>query len=278
MVTPITPFLLVSTANESILQRADQKLKFLRIQKMTLSRPTTLRNYVQQIRNYQAYTHMVIDISAVEERDEDFIEALEAIRMFRDDMRLIIYAVDLKNNEDFFDALVNHGFTNIVAVLDEKLEESAKWEQIQNDILECFSEKGLSERRWRTYQKVDLAAMYEAERQARAAEELKRKIPDFSKLRMKICIFGTDSRVGATTVVLVTASYFSAGNANVKVVLRSQEQLSALKRYLNINDGSYDKPLVYGENIVFTSSGEQNESFNIVIEDMGKYSSVPLQA
>lgn len=276
----IYPFLIAKSSNESILREVGQKLKFIDIRKIILNEPTALMNYVGQMRNFSANTHIVIDVSAISENDEEFVEALEGIQLQRDDMRIIIYAVDLKDGKEFLNTLVSKGYTNIVAVSDDTAEETAKWEQIKSDMQECFSEDGLSEKRWKTYQIINEPFLESLQMQLKGQEQQEIKIPDFSETSLKICIFGTDKKVGTTTAVLVTASYFSAGNADVKVILQSEQHISDLKQYYGAV-GTNDNAVLfnYNDNVVFTSETEQdeNENFNAVIIDMGKYGSVPLQ-
>ena len=272
------PFLIARTSNESILREIGQKLKFIDIRKIILNEPTALMNYVGQMRNFSANTHMVIDVSAISENDEEFVEALEGIQLQRDDMKIIIYAVDLKNGKEFLNTLVRNGYTNIVAVSDEAVEETAKWEQIKSDLQECFSEEGLSEKRWKTY-RIDVEPPLESvQMQLKEENEQEIKVPDFSDTHVKICVFGTDRRVGTTTAALTIASYFSAGKADVKVVLQSAQHIAALKSFYGF-DSADTEVFNYSDNIVFSSSAEQDESdiFNAVVIDMGKYGRVPLQ-
>lgn len=272
------PFLIARTSNESILREIGQKLKFIDVRKIILSEPTALMNYVGQMRNFSTNTHMVIDVSAISENDEEFIEALEGIQLQRDDMRIIIYAVDLKNGKEFLNTLVSNGFTNIVAVSDDTADESAKWEQIKSDLQECFSEEGLSEKRWQTYRIESEPSLESMQMQLKESGGQEIKIPDFSDTHVKICVFGTDRRVGTTTAALTVASYFSAGKADVKVVLQSAQHIAALKSFYG-SDSADTEVFNYSDNVVFSSSAEQDENdiFNAVIIDMGKYGSAPLQ-
>ena len=269
------PFLIARTSNESILREIGQKLKFIDIRKIILNEPTALMNYVGQMRNFSANTHMVIDVSAISENDEEFVEALEGIQLQRDDMKIIIYAVDLKNGKEFLNTLVRNGYTNIVAVSGEAAEETAKWEQIKSDLQECFSEEGLSEKRWKTY-RIDVEPPLE-NIQMQLKEENEQE-PDFSDTHVKICVFGTDRRVGTTTAALTIASYFSAGKADVKVVLQTAQHIMSLKSFYGF-DSADTEVFNYSDNVVFSSSAEQDENdiFNAVVIDMGKYGSVPLQ-
>lgn len=278
MQNTIYPFLIAKSSNEGILREVSQKMNFIDVRKIILNEPTSLMNYLGQMRNFSANTHMVIDTTAIEEKGEDFLEALDGIKLQRDDMRLIIYAVDMQKGDEFLDRLVNSGYTNIVASLSDDIDEAKRWEQIKKDLQDCFSEEGLPAKRWKTYRinnEQSLRQRQEAINEEKANEI---KIPDFKSLHTKICVFGTDAKVGTTTAVLTLASYFAAGNADVKVVLQSEEQIGKLSKYFGAGEQTV---YTHGDNTVFTADGEEKpqekDIFNVTIFDMGKYGSAPLQ-
>ncbi len=199
----------------------------------------SLKKFVSHdIRNFTHCKELVLDRGAFSDEDEYFIEAIEEfLTMY--DARVTVICQVLSGEENLMKRLMDIDVTNLVTQTDAA--------GIKNDIRECLSPEGM--------------------RKYISGEDTREAKYVFNTENIEIAVFGSQSRVGTTTVAVGMANWLSSVGAKVCYVEANRSKcLSFLidayemekKNDFYVYDGvyyQYDRPV--------------NEIFNFIIYDMG---------
>lgn len=195
----------------------------------------------RDLRNYLYQSHYVFDISAFQEKGDDFISLCEGIALQKERDSIIIYADGFYPGDDFLDKLVHKGFHNIIANYPD-VNEKTNISKMMEDLKECLT-TGLSRQKWRRFDK-SFDAFAEAREAAMLAEKENEK-PRYSNANLHIAIVGAQSRIGTTTFALRMAEYFRSHDSESVVVCASKhgaDQLEMMETCFEdakVQDGIY---------------------------------------
>lgn len=192
------------------------------------------------LKNCFYQSHYVLDVSAFQEKDDEFISLCEGITYQKDNANIVIYADQFYPGDSFLDKLVHSGFTNIVANYPD-VDDKTNIAKMMEDLKECLT-SGLSKQKWRRFDNT-FDAFAEAREAALIAEKEKEK-PRFSQAELHIAVVGAQSRIGTTTFALRLAEYFHSRDGESVVVCTNNhgiEQLDMMKEFheVTVKDGVY---------------------------------------
>lgn len=143
---------------------------------------------------------MIIDISALDDADEDIVEAINSYRILYDETRIIIVAPTRAPGDKMLAELFGLGIQNIIATTD--------YLEMKKELIVCLSEKGKSFKEALIFRDVKNTVA--------VVEEKKRAV-----IRVQIGIAGTQRRIGATHMVIEFAAYLRSKGYLVAVCERN---------------------------------------------------------
>lgn len=196
---------------------------------------------VYDMRSFSHFTEVVLDRLAFGDTDEEFAQAIEEFLTMYSARITVIYE-GLEPSTPLFQALLESGVGNIVC-------NTRIWE-IQQEIRECLSATGMR----RYTPKMRLERLDGQEHY------------NFGCENIRIAVFGSQARIGATTVALGLSAWLARVGASVCYVEANESgHLANLVR-------SYEMELETGgwkfENVHYRSM-ETQEHVNFIIYDIG---------
>lgn len=217
-----------------------------------------LQFIIRDMRNYAHLKYFVIDRTAVTEDDNSFVEAISSFHtMF--DARIIVICEGYSELDSFIQQLIMKGVTDIVTAVE--------IEDIQREILECLSPKGMLRR-------------YKMKQEKPKNQDV--PINDTSAVKkytfecenIQIAVAGSQRRVGVTTTAVNLACWIQAhgGTACYIESHRHKHMTHILTLY---NNHQEDHHYTIGD-VDFYLTDEIDKTYNFIITDCGELEE-PLQ-
>ena len=263
-----TDILLITTReNEGILRQIPKKEGY-ESPRTQIGSNWSLRRFIDKdLKNYMTQTYFALDITAFIEQGDEFVALLEELRAKHEKCVFVIIGGKLIEGDRLLDSLVQKGFTNIIANFSGE-KDNEKFELISKDFKECFSENGLSVERYSRFL-IKNETSNEDENQSEIPE--KPNTHDFSGMEKVICIFGSQSRIGATTFALNLCGNVSAGNGKAALVLvgiDANTELEFMREYFNA-DCNNDYLSINGIDVFTSDNSEKVCGYNLIVYDFG---------
>lgn len=199
---------------------------------------------------------LIIDLSALDDSDEDVLNAIKTIRTLYDTVRIIIVAPTRIPGDRLLSDLFGLGILNIIATSD--------YFQLKQELIVCLSEKG------------------KGFKDALVFQEVRENVEVIGKERLKVVnrvligVAGTESRVGVTHNAIILANYLK--KLGFLVAIAERNHSGDFERIRNgfsekLFDGSYFSM----HNVDYypeISSKEKmkavtDKSYNFIINDFG---------
>lgn len=273
----IYPFLIARKENAELLSTVCKKLSISKeAQRKLIGKSWKLSEILKSLRNYSVQTHFIIDLGAVDEKDEMLISMLDGIRYQRDDAVIILFSDELSPGSTVLDKLYRGGYKNIIASTDKDNPEH-NWELIFSDLEKCLTEGELPEERSVLYRLPDPepeeTEKKKSEKDKCNSVECKpASVYTYSNCDIRLNFYGASERVGTTSLTLITAQYFyNHGAEDVCVVFKSKEEARRFRLYYGINDSEPELFTYCG--IHFTPNLDDSVVSQVVLCDMGVFSS-----
>ncbi len=129
---------------------------------------------------------LIIDTSALDDADEDIVDAINSYRMLYDEARIIVISPNRAPGDKMLAALFGLGIQNIIATTD--------YLQMKSELVICLSEKGKSYKDALVFRDVkDTVAIVEEKQKA--------------VIRVQLAVAGTQKRIGASHTAITLATY-----------------------------------------------------------------------
>ncbi len=148
----------------------------------------------------QEVNMLLIDISALDDSDEDIVDAINSYRMLYDESRIIIIAPNRTAGDRMLAELFALGIQNIIATTD--------YLQMKSELMVCLSKKGKSYK--------DALVFKEIKDTVAIIEEKKKAV-----IRVQVALAGTQTRVGTTHMAITFAAYLRSKGYIVAVCERN---------------------------------------------------------
>lgn len=240
---------LTSTKKVNLLDFIEEELE-LPVKKLIGS--FSLNSFVvKDMRFYSHVRYLAIDREAINETDEETVQALLSFQMMYE-MRIIVISEGLPESSPFLQELIQADIQNVVI--------AEKIDMIQDELRECFSEMGML-RHKTTGESNSLEAMP----QLTAVEEATQF--RFNCTNVIIAIAGCDRRVGVTTTAFNLVCWINAhGGSACYVEANSNNHLAHIIQLF--------KPDKFGnaysmEGSDFYITKELNQDYNFIVIDCG---------
>lgn len=261
----LSPLLIARKENAGILRNIEKDIEFLTPREQ-IGSGWSLKLFLQSdLKNYRLQTHFVLDVSAFIEKDDDFIGLLEGISLQNEKAVIIIYADNNFAGDDFLDKLVRKGYTNIVANYDTK-DEKQNIDLMNEDLKECFAPGGLSQKKYRRYDKSF------TERPLGAVKEAEAVLPHYDNASFTVSVIGAMNRIGTTSYAIHLCDYITRRGGNAALVfLNDGNDKQRIKELYNATEnGGYIT--VNAIDIYDKSVLPEPEKYNAVVFDLGSVS------
>lgn len=144
---------------------------------------------IHDMRSLSHYSYVAIDLKAIKDNEDEFIEGLVAFKTMYDS-RIIIFAEGLQAEENLIQKLLNEKIYNIII--------ATTVLEIKEQILKCVSEQGMTIEDYRTADDTNCLSKY-----------------IFKHKNIKIAVAGVQNRVGTTTTAFNIANYLHSIGAKV---------------------------------------------------------------
>ena len=195
---------------------------------------------VRDMRSFMHCEEIIIDRQCCDDTNDDFVKSLEEF-MTMYDTRITVICAGLPQEDWLFQNLLKIGVGNIVT--------ASVLEDIQEEVLDCLSEQGLQK--------------YNACERANA-----RKMGEhynFNCTNVKIGVFGSQKRIGTTTMALGLANWLNKVGATVCYVTNNNEMLQpiAMEYGADWTGGNF-----IANRITFAAE-QVNDNYNFIIYDNG---------
>lgn len=198
----------------------------------------SLKKFVSHdIRNFTHCKELVLDREAFSDDDESFIGAIEEFLTMYDTRVTVIYQ-GLLEEENLFKRFIDIGVTNLVTQTDSV--------GIRNDIRECMSSEGLTKY---------------------ISEDTREEKYVFNKENIEIAVFGSQSRIGTTTVAIGMANWLSSVGAKVCYVEANRSK--CLNFLIDAYEMEKKNDFYVFDGVYYQYDRPFNEKFHFIIYDMG---------
>lgn len=202
---------------------------------------------IRDMRSLNHYEYVAIDLKAIKDTEEEFIEALIAFKSMYDS-RIIIYGEGLKQGNVLLNKLVDIEVYNLIT--------STKIETINQEIKKTLSPEGM------TYQDV-----FKFRNETFCGDNKKQY--SFICSNVQIAVAGVSSKVGATTIAFNMANYLASIGAKVYYVeFNKNKHLDVIASYyremIKTENGYECKGVKY-----IDTSAVFNWDCNFIIFDLG---------
>jgi hypothetical protein len=258
----LSPLLIARKENAGILKSIGKELEFFTPREQ-IGSDWSLKLFLQSdVKNYSLQTHFILDASAFQEKNDEFIGLLEGISLQNEKASIIIYAGDFFAGDDFLNKLIQKGYTNIVASFDTN-DERKNIELMTEDLKECFSPDGLSQRKYRRYDKCF------SERPVFAIKEAEAILPRYENASFTVSVFGAMDRIGTTSYAVHLCDYITRrGGTAALVILNNGGDRQRIKDlYQATENGGYIT--VNAIDIYDKSNLPAPERYNVIVFDVG---------
>lgn len=201
---------------------------------------------IHDMRSLSHYSYVAVDLKAAKDNENEFIEALVAIKTMYDS-RIIIFAEGLKIEDNLMRKLLAEKIYNIVT--------AATVSETKDQILKCISEEG---RTIEDYRSADVGG--------ENLDNLTRHI--FKRKDIKIAVVGVSNRVGTTTTAFNLTNYLHGIGAKVSYTeANNNEHLKDIAAYYEFTMVS-DKCIKY-KGIGYYLDKQFPNDYNFNIFDLG---------
>lgn len=243
-----------------------------------------LSDIVRSLISFEVQTHFLIDISAVNETDEELVKLLGAIKLQREDVVLIIYAPDKSVGDKELDKLVRAGYTNIITCEGEN--DDSKTEYVLKLFDSCLFGEPIAKELWEKFLIVEKPP----EVKEKSRKTKKTNIPvereaaleklSYRNLYCDFAFVGAQKHIGNTSFALMCAVYFSQSDATVLFICETDEDYAMLRKQYAKNPTSSESFMVMGVNFCPPSVGEKlcEETYNVIVRDFGTDATAAAQA
>lgn len=207
---------------------------------------------VKDMRYYNHVRYVVIDRTSIQESDEETIQALSSYRMMYE-MRIILIDEGLPTSSPFLQQLIQLNIQNVVT--------AEGFEEIQDEIRECFSEEGMQR-----HNNVQLqnSPLEQGGLFSTLEQEVKYR---FNCTNLTIAIAGCDRRVGVTTTAFNLVCWINShGGKACYVESNSNNHLAHIIQLFK-PEKSGNAYTMEGSDFYFTK--ELNRDYNFIIVDCG---------
>lgn len=172
------------------------------------------------MKNYTAETHFILDVSAIAQQGEEFIELLHEMQEKSKNAVIILYCGDLTAGDLFLHQLARAGFTNIIAQYS-GIKERQNYELMQADLREALT-NGIPEHKWERFILPDLIDEFNDEViEAAEVEEIQKR--DYSWLKKDITVFGSQRRIGTTTFAMNLCNHVAENGGKAAFILNGND-------------------------------------------------------
>lgn len=196
---------------------------------------------IYDMRNFSHVTEVVLDRIAFKDSDEEFTQAIkEFLTMYNP--RISVICEGLLQDSPLFCALLESGVGNIIC--------SAEITEIQSEILECLSEKGM--------------VRYSVKEHSQKADD--RKKYHFNCENIHVAVISSQPRIGATTAAIGLCAWLAAAGASVCYVEENESgilpTMAAAYEMEQIGEGWWLDGVQY-------SAAPVLEPVNFIVHDFG---------
>jgi hypothetical protein len=144
---------------------------------------------IHDMRSLSHYSYVAIDLKALKDKENEFIEALVAFKTMYDS-RIIIFAEGVQIDDNLIQKLLEVKIYNIIT--------ATSVSEIKDQVLRCVSEQGMTIEEYRSVEQLNSVSRY-----------------IFKHKNIKIAVAGVQSRVGTTTTAFNLANYLHGIGAKV---------------------------------------------------------------
>jgi len=259
----IKPLLIATKENEGILKKALTGIKHEpRVQSGS---NWSLKRFVNtDLKNYMAQTHIILDVSAFQEfnqQGDEFIELLKELQEKHDKAVIIVYCDKLMAGNLFLHRLVKVGFTNIIARYD-NVTEAEVCKLMQTDLTEAIT-SGLSEQK---YNRFVLTEETVTSSDGREADK-----PDFSGESRTVTVFSSQRRIGATTFAMSLCKYVAGHKGKAALVLCCKDaakEQEFMRKYFSAEEKE-GYITINGVDVFIGENADGVDGYNLVVFDCG---------
>ncbi len=261
------PLLVSRNENSRIL--ADIAKKFDTKERKITGANWSMTELLKSLRNYTMINMFVLDLSAIKEKDDDFISLLSGLQLQRPDARIVIFAEEYMDGDEFLDKLISKGYTNIIAKSSEQKDGHKQWEMMKSDLEDCFSDEGLPKEKYSRY------IIRKAIPSPVQTSEESIAMPSERELSFKNCtacftFVGTQSRIGTTSAAISSAAYFAAHGAKVAYVNSDPDYVTLIAwSFANAETDEDGNVEINGIKFFQEFTPRIANTYNIIIKDKG---------
>ena len=220
---------------------------------------------VKEMRKYASSQYFCVERSAVIEKDDKFLEALNSFQMMYS-ARIIVIHENLGETDSLMRGLVQIGVTDIVTATDT--------DEITEQIAECLSDEGMQRFKPTAVRVQDYGdeSNDEYEERETLGQSVTQKAMDdeqyrFDCLNIKIGVIGSTRRVGTTTAALGLANFIkNHGGTVCYMAFNTNRHLESIANACNFDteDDFYTFDAIdFYENVI------PKHDYNFIITDYG---------
>lgn len=144
---------------------------------------------IHDMRSLSHYSYVAIDLKALKDKENEFIEALVAFKTMYDS-RIIIFAEGVQIDDNLIQKLLEVKIYNIIT--------ATSVSEIKDQVLRCVSEQGMTIEEYRSVEQLNSVSRY-----------------IFKHKNIKIAVAGVQNRVGTTTTAFNLTNYLHDIGAKV---------------------------------------------------------------
>ncbi|OME10776.1 hypothetical protein BSK60_23765 [Paenibacillus odorifer] len=214
---------------------------------------------VKDMRNFSHANFVVLNRMAINESDEDLIQALLSYQKIYE-MRVVIIAEGLPAGSPLVQQLIQIGIFEIVT--------ASEIEQLHDELRQCFSDDGL--------QRFKPAALTEIAVENGSSQLLPEQTKyKFACTNLRIAVAGSDRRVGTTTTAMNLVCWINAHGGTACYVEGNTNNHLAQIIHLYEPEKKGNSYTLKGNDLYITD--ELNRDYNVIVMDCGVLSEQPLQ-
>lgn len=212
-----------------------------------------LKQFVaRDLRNYTGCKFFLVDASCIEEQLEDFIVALQSMRMMLE-ARIITILSDMENIPAYTGRLVDVGVTDIIT--------AGSQEGIQEELSECLSDGGMQR-----YKPVEEIPFNE---NINPHVSKVKEIYKWNARNVELAIAGTQRRSGVTVTAFNLAAWLLSRGASVCYVEANANR--HLNWIINVYDAEKDGEAYKVGGIDCYLTNEVDKEYNFILYDCGVF-------
>lgn len=257
------PLLIVDKKNQNILDPYKKQLEI----NIKITNVKSIKLFIKdELKYYEYITHIIIDIDYVEEKNDDFVDAIASLYT-ASDVPIIIYADKHVPGDRYLSEIAHNGYANIIGDTPRKVKTSSKKMMIE-DMREALIRSNSQNR-------IGLRPERQMRFDTNYTAVITNDVRDYNKIRTAIAIMGAGHRVGTTTFAMQLADYFATRGAKVAFFSRAEDtdnDLIIIKSFYKDNIIDNGKFFTY-RNIDFFAFGRKPDkgawNYNVLIYETG---------